>query len=133
MKPRSIRTRRSLKPDQALLVGKLRRSPRNSLWAEPVLYLDVWCPYCKTDHNHGWGHESSRLDAVEHRASHCPGDGPLGTSQGYFIGLDPSHAEHNRRELGEHRRFYLEWEARQRRREQCRNDPANFTIPGVSS
>src|SRR5690349_12384657 len=97
-------TRRSLKPTDPLLVGRLRLGfegfPRR-----PHLSLDVWCPYCKREHHHGWGPEN-RPDGVEHRAAHCAGD-PFGIA-GYFIGLDPSARDHNRRVAVEYKAALLE-------------------------
>ena len=95
-----MKTHRSLKPDDPLLVGRLTVR-RVSPGGKPYLAFDGWCPYCKRDHQHGWAEHLDRLDAVDHRVAHC-GAGPLAVGRGYWIGLDPSHAEANRRAFAEY-------------------------------
>ena len=100
-----MKRRKSLKPDEPLLVGNLflvqggKRTP-------PHLLIHVWCPYCKQQHEHGWpgnkGNGGFEADRVTWRVAHCVqhrgtprGFGP-GDEHGYWIGLDPSHAAKNR-------------------------------------
>lgn len=88
-------TRRKLEPGQPLLVGRLfvrGRGLRSSLG------LEVWCPYCKTSHVHGWDDPPFRSDLVSHREAHCTPGSPL-YDRGYHVGLDPSHHAHNRATL----------------------------------
>jgi hypothetical protein len=61
------------------------------------------CPRCRRDHTHGWADPASGMDEVRHRVAHCdaaPSDG----HSGYFIALDPYHAETNRWALDAYRR-----------------------------
>jgi hypothetical protein len=88
--------RRSLKPSQPLLVGRLVLSPGSRL-RRPQLSIEVWCPSCKITHQHGWADPPFASDAVSHAVAHCgTAESPYYES-GYFTGLDPSHAEHNRK------------------------------------
>jgi hypothetical protein len=90
-----MRRRHTLRHDEPLLVGFLdfdaepfQRS------APPALYLEVFCPYCKVVHTHGW-FADSRPDAVDVRHAHCRTDSPL-TPTGYHIGLHPGRAASSR-------------------------------------
>lgn len=92
------RTRRGLRADEFLLIGKLTifEGLRSE---EPSLGVYVWCPVCKSTHEHGWlVTDKLRLDAVEHRWPHCS-DNDQGfkpfESEGYFIGLDPEQRKEN--------------------------------------
>jgi hypothetical protein len=106
--------RRSLKPDEPLLVGRLRLPEARgfSLDSRPSLLIDVWCPYCKRHHQHCWV-EDFASDAVSHRVAHCYA-GPL-AHDGYWIGFDPAQAEANRRTLAEFKAFRERYEAWRKR------------------
>lgn len=89
--------RRSLKPHQPLLVGRLV-AVDNGRRMDPTLCLKVWCPYCKSLHIHGWWPDVAS-DLVGHRGAHCDGYGSPLSKDGYHIGLDPHpslKAEHKR-------------------------------------
>lgn len=108
-----MKTRRSLKPDQPLLVGRLdildifRRS------TAPHLGLNVWCPYCRREHNHGWGRpDKITIAEVEHRCAHC-GDGSPFRKGGYWIALDPASAVENKATFARFRALLADWNARQ--------------------
>jgi hypothetical protein len=96
----AARFRRYLKPSDALLVGRLSLNFDRGTADRPgrfYLTIDVWCPYCKRQHNHGWVHQPPfRSDAVQHRVAHCSQGSPLVTDEGYYVGLDPEEVEHNR-------------------------------------
>jgi hypothetical protein len=97
-------TRRSLKPDQPLLVGRLRILDEFRTSTPPHLGLDVWCPYCKREHNHGWVRpEKITVAGVEHRGAHCSDDSPF-RDGGYWIALDPLAKAENK---ATHARFLL--------------------------
>lgn len=49
--------------------------------------LQVWCPYCKQYHRHGWDVDNADND-VEHRKAHCRPGSPFRES-GYYIGVAP--------------------------------------------
>jgi hypothetical protein len=103
--------RRSLQPDQPLLVGRLDVVVgRRGL---PVLYLDVWCPWCKRTHTHTWGSANGKLtDEVEPRGPHCGWPHPAGLLT-YFVGLDPTQARFNRTALRRLVELRGRWERRQ--------------------
>lgn len=104
-----MKTRRSLKPDQPLLVGRLVRT--TGYRGRPELGLDVWCPFCKRDHNHGWEDPPFRLDEVSHRVAHCDASSPL-YQAGYWVGLDPAAGAHNRKLKAEVAKARIDWESR---------------------
>jgi hypothetical protein len=91
--------RRSLKPSDILLVGKIEIGR-----GEPVhMLIRVWCPRCKDRHTHAWC-EEYKTDDVGHRISHCTGQ-PGETWDSYFIGLDPDAKAENRAVLKEFARL----------------------------
>lgn len=49
--------------------------------------LEVWCPYCRKTHIHGWSKETPDSDA-EHRIAHCHRGSPL-YNKGYYITVLP--------------------------------------------
>jgi hypothetical protein len=87
-----VARRRSLPRGTPLLVGRVRVEG----FRPPVLLLEVWCPWCKRLHVHGWSGDDRRADHVEHRVAHCLDGSPL-QGQGYYVGLDPAAREENRR------------------------------------
>jgi hypothetical protein len=93
----SERLRHGLKPTEPLLVGRLYiYQDRKGVGVE------VWCPYCKATHAHGWlglGERPARSNAVSHRCAHCHVKESPFKNRGYWIGLDPSHSTYNRRIL----------------------------------
>jgi hypothetical protein len=111
-----MKTRRSLKPTDALLVGRLyayrqARSRSPGRIGRPALGIKVWCPFCKTTHVHGFEDPPFRMDAVSHRAAHCISPGSPLKRAGYFVGLDPASKVHNlevAREHGEQMAEYAE-------------------------
>src|SRR4051794_21680958 len=111
-----MRTRRSLKPKDPLLVGRLSIEIPWSR-AKPWIAIEIWCPHCKVTHQHGWDERMNRSDAVTHRVAHCH-DQEAGRRvlEDYWIGMDPSHREHNRSVLAEFPKALKRWEARQARR-----------------
>lgn len=102
-----MKTRRSLRPDDALLVGRLSLHTEGAIPRRPFLCITVWCPWCHDRHIHGWDDPPFRSDAVSHRVSHCH-QGPLAQG-GYWIGLDPAHAPHNRKIVLEMQEAYSRW------------------------
>lgn len=50
------------------------------------MMIDVWCPYCKRCHTHGWSSDNASND-VEHRVAHCDASSPFYAS-GYYIGKE---------------------------------------------
>lgn len=85
-------TVRGLKPDDILLVGRLVVLDAGLRVIRPHLGINVWCPFCKREHNHCWDDPPFRRDFVSHRSPHCTGKQ---TPAGYYVGLDPSHVRHN--------------------------------------
>src|SRR5690242_15309217 len=107
-----IKTRRSLEPAELLLVGRLDLKPGNR-FNSPWIEIVIWCPVCKCDHGHGWPPQLTRTDAVTHRISHCHdqrGEPPI--LGNYFIGLHPSHADHNKQVLRKYPTILANWESR---------------------
>jgi hypothetical protein len=94
-----MKTRRSLKDGDVLLVGRLQvqRKPRvdgGHRTGCPVLVIEAWCPHCRTLHTHGFGPPPFRQDAVSFHPSRCQFEGsPLAT--GYHVGLDSTARDHN--------------------------------------
>lgn len=93
-------TKRGLKPYEMLLVGRLRICGVGT--ARPSLVLAVWCPCCKTCHEHGWA-ATNRMDAVEHQAPHCLHDCSPFKRHGYHVGLDALAQPENEQVLAEFR------------------------------
>lgn len=50
--------------------------------------IQVWCPYCRIYHIHGWSNNTPDSDA-EHRVSHCLPGSPL-YEHGYYITVAPN-------------------------------------------
>lgn len=101
---------RSLKPDDLLLVGRLKLEPSSSPTSPPWISIVVRCPSCRKTHQHGWDAKLTRLDVAIHCTDHCdPGKGATG---GYWISQDPSHGENNRRVLAEFPETLARWEAK---------------------
>lgn len=109
--------RRALKPGQALLVGRLDFAPATRT-RDAELRLSIWCPYCRREHEHGWGDPPFRLDVVEHRTAHCSPGSPL-ARDGYFIGADPSHEEHNRDQAKKMKAWLVQQQTQQGPHEAC--------------
>jgi hypothetical protein len=110
-----MKLRRSLRPGDPLLVGRLRILD-GGRGEPPSLGIDVWCPYCKRAHNHGWAGydglpEGHRADRVEHRVAHCDAGSPLERS-GYWIAVDALWAEENRATYQEYLRRLDAWKVR---------------------
>jgi hypothetical protein len=84
-----------------LLVGMLRVVREAVRF---VLVIDVWCPYCKQTHTHGWVATTWDPRQVEHRAAHCAGGSPLG-GDGCWIGPDPERRDENRQTFERFRRL----------------------------
>src|SRR5437763_167815 len=76
-----------------------------------IMNLASGLPYCKTTHTPGWTDPPFRGDVVSHRASHC-GRGPLDTSLGYWIGLDPGQVAQNRAVAAKYAELLERWQAR---------------------
>jgi hypothetical protein len=62
-----------------LLVGRLHNKGTG---------IAVWCPYCKTTHEHGWN-PANKPNDVERRSAHCIDRVSPFNETGYFIGLHP--------------------------------------------
>ena len=104
-----MRTARSLKANEPLLVGKLCIG--EGFHHEPVLLIDAWCPYCKRHHHHGGEDE---LRHVSHRVAHCgPQASPFATG-GYYIGCDPACRKENAQMLRRYKELHHTWELKQR-------------------
>jgi hypothetical protein len=121
-----MKLRRSLRPGEPLLVGRVRILDGGRA-EPPSLGIDVWCPYCKRAHNHGWvGYdglpEGHRADRVEHREPHCDHRSPFERS-GYWIAQDPSSAAENQATIAQYVRRLTAWKARHAAREAARNTP----------
>ena len=93
-------TRRSLPRGLPLLVGRVRVEG----FRPPIMQLDVWCPYCKRVHVHGWSPEDRRADHAEHRVAHCLDGSPL-QEGGYYVGLDSAACGENKRAFAEYDRI----------------------------
>jgi hypothetical protein len=94
-----MKTRRSLKDGDVLLVGRLQihRKPRvegGCRIGRPVLVVEVWCPFCRALHTHGFESPPFRQDAVIFHPSRCQFEGSP-YSSGYHVGLDPAAQDHN--------------------------------------
>ncbi len=111
-----MKTRRSLRPGQPLLVGHLVILDRDLRSTAPHLGVDVWCSHCHRSHNHGWEDLPFRLDAVSHRNAHCPHGSPFDVC-GYHVGLDPSAAglADHKRVIREFKGHLARWHARRAR------------------
>ena len=109
-KVRDYPTRRSLKPSDVLLVGRLYLV--RGAGEAPRLGLRVWCPYCKRHHDHGLLESLPKSAAVEHHHAHCNRGSPL-LGQGYYIGLDSEMRKINREELAKFSRELAAWQAMQ--------------------
>lgn len=76
----------------AVLVGYLEYAPGRGVNRGDVMHISVYCPFCKCEHNHGWGFDGvyKRVDHAEHRGAHChTQESPL-KEPGYYIALDPT-------------------------------------------
>ncbi len=87
----TVKRRRSLKPEDTLLIGRLVLPLDQWRWRgghctdRPVLSVSVWCPRCKQSNLHGFPDRADpglALDVVTHRVGHCD-------CLDYWIGLDP--------------------------------------------
>lgn len=99
--------RHHLKADQPLLVGRLRLGRGNRF--RPLLMIDVWCPHCKREHNHGWEEPPFLADRVEHRCAHCGSDSPFARA-GYWIGLDPAAKAENAEVIATFKEALAAWQ-----------------------
>lgn len=64
-----------------ILVGKVTRRQNDNDT------IQVWCPFCKRHHIHGWEKGNADSDA-SHRNAHCDPESPL-YDGGYFISVEP--------------------------------------------
>ncbi|MHC5542266.1 hypothetical protein ACYOEI_28925 [Singulisphaera rosea] len=102
---------RGLKPEDILLVGRLVVLDAGLKNTRPHLGLVAWCPFCKREHSHGWGDPPFRRDDVSHRNAHC--NSPAAPT-GYYVGLDPSHVNHNDKITNQVRVLQEGWDKRRR-------------------
>jgi hypothetical protein len=103
--------KRRLGPADVLLVGRLYMHRRGPVRGKPTLGIEVWCPYCKRHHVHGWDTIPLRADSVSHRSAHCDGEEPRLSD--YWIGPDPSAIDHNREVARQFERAAAAWNLRQ--------------------
>ncbi|WP_422932063.1 hypothetical protein [Singulisphaera sp. PoT] len=104
------RTKRGLKPENILLVGRLSINTRLGM-DRPCLSISVWCPFCKKNHTHGWTDRKFNGNSISNRGSHCVKKHPA-VASGYWIGLDPAWAKENKEVYAALEKLRARWDSK---------------------